>query len=84
MGTEMIEDLFNGYNSCILCYGQTGSGKTFSMFGENGIVLESLDLILKINKNYNFNIEIGAVQIYMENVYDLLDNNTKVQGVSIN
>jgi type II secretory ATPase GspE/PulE/Tfp pilus assembly ATPase PilB-like protein len=61
MGTEMIEDLFNGYNSCILCYGQTGSGKTYSMFGENGIVLESLEQILKINKNYNYNVDIGAV-----------------------
>ena len=30
----VVEDAFDGYNSCIMTYGQTGSGKTYTMMGK--------------------------------------------------
>lgn len=32
----LLDDVLNGYNSCIFAYGQTSSGKTFTMLGPNG------------------------------------------------
>lgn len=33
MGTEVVDNAFQGYNACVFAYGQTGSGKTFTMMG---------------------------------------------------
>ena len=41
LGVEMLENAFEGFNTCIFAYGQTGSGKSYSIagYGENkGIV----------------------------------------------
>lgn len=31
--SDIIHEVMNGYNACILAYGQTGSGKTYTMEG---------------------------------------------------
>jgi septal ring factor EnvC (AmiA/AmiB activator) len=33
VGASCVEDVVEGYNSCIMSYGQTGSGKTYTMMG---------------------------------------------------
>jgi len=33
LGVDVVNDAFEGYNSCIFAYGQTGSGKTYTMMG---------------------------------------------------
>lgn len=37
----IIEEAFEGFNSCIMAYGQTGSGKTHTIFGST----ESIETI---------------------------------------
>lgn len=69
-----------GYNVSILSYGQTGSGKTFSMYGKNGIIIESLEEIMA-SRSDGQKVEIGAIQIYMDNVFDLLENNSKLSNI---
>lgn len=33
LGTDVVENAFEGYNACVFAYGQTGSGKTYTMMG---------------------------------------------------
>ena len=33
LGVQIVENVFEGFNSCLFAYGQTGSGKTYSMMG---------------------------------------------------
>ena len=33
VGTKLLSNTLDGYNSCIFVYGQTGSGKTHTMIG---------------------------------------------------
>ena len=33
LGTDILDNAFNGYNACVFAYGQTGSGKSFSVIG---------------------------------------------------
>ncbi|KAI3388797.1 hypothetical protein SNEBB_010785 [Seison nebaliae] len=34
IGSTLVQNTFEGFNSCILAYGQTGSGKTYTMTGK--------------------------------------------------
>ncbi|KCZ81537.1 hypothetical protein H312_00990 [Anncaliia algerae PRA339] len=76
----LISNGLEGYKVCIFAYGQTGSGKTFTMEGspENkGVILNSLDLIFDSlermqTSNWNFIINVNIIEIYNENIYDLL------------
>ena len=73
----------DGYNACIFAYGQTGSGKTFTMEGavDNwGISQRTISKIFHLLKQrqtqqpdqFAFDIEVGMLEIYNENIYDLL------------
>jgi hypothetical protein len=33
LGMGMLDNVWQGYNCCILAYGQTGSGKSYSIMG---------------------------------------------------
>jgi hypothetical protein len=35
IGIPLVDNVFKGYNCCILAYGMTGSGKTYSMLGSS-------------------------------------------------
>ena len=80
MCSSLINSFMDGYNVSIMSYGQTGSGKTFSMSGTNGIIIQSLSEIID-SRDDNQKIEIGAIQIYMDNVFDLLENNQKLTNI---
>lgn len=70
-------------NGLIFVYGNTGTGKTYSMGLLNkmnneseGIVPDSIRYIfqMKRKKCYDsYNISISFCQVYMDQVYDLLD-----------
>jgi hypothetical protein len=74
-----------GYNGTIFAYGQTGTGKTFTMEGvptpENkGIIPRTIDWIFANIKNYSnqqFLVRVSFVEIYNEEVRDLLNKNVK-------
>ena len=80
-----VESILEGYNSTILAYGQTGTGKTFTMEGFTydyndplrGIVPRVIEHIFNYietndNKNSTFIIRASYLQIYNENISDLL------------
>ena len=83
---NMVDNILLGYNSTALAYGVTGAGKTHTMFGdiynddnlEKGICTYAIEYlfekILKENQNNkSFHIKISYLEIYNEQVVDLLD-----------
>lgn len=88
---SLVNNLFKGFNVTILAYGQTGSGKTHSMgtcydgTGEMGVIPRSVnDIYDFINKNsgtYNFQLTVSFIELYKENLYDLLSNKPREQNV---
>jgi hypothetical protein len=75
--SDVLKGILQGYNGCLIAYGQTGSGKTFTILGdqeknEKGLLQLSLAYLLASQKQIW--LEISAVQIYMEGIYDIFDN----------
>lgn len=65
----------------IFCYGQTGTGKTFTMEGtresaeQKGIIPRAFEQIwshINRTQNMNFLVAVSYLEIYMEEVRDLL------------
>ncbi|KAG1654163.1 Kinesin-like protein KIF16B [Nymphon striatum] len=85
LGKEVVDNSFEGYNSCIFAYGQTGSGKTYTMMGSS----ESVGLIPRIceemftqmsskkNLGTTYRTEVSYLEIYNERVKDLLKQQQK-------
>ncbi|KAG7194942.1 kinesin-like protein Klp8 [Scheffersomyces spartinae] len=80
-GPDIIEHFFKGYNVCLLTYGQTGSGKTFTMMGDDSqpglIPLIVRDILRQkehlIGERINCQVKVSYMEIYNEQVNDLLD-----------
>ncbi|KAK6941802.1 Kinesin motor domain [Dillenia turbinata] len=79
----LIRSVMDGYNVCIFAYGQTGSGKTYTMCGPscgvsmdmgiNYLALNDLFRISDTRKDLiNYEIHVQMVEIYNEQVRDLL------------
>ncbi|KAL7557861.1 hypothetical protein ACA910_010912 [Epithemia clementina (nom. ined.)] len=84
----LVQSTVDGYNVTLFAYGQTGSGKTYTMLGEpgnEGIVTRSIKKLFsdksKIEKLSNgknhVEIKVEILEIYNENVYDLLSSSRK-------
>ena len=81
----IINDVIQGYNGTMFAYGQTGTGKTFTMSGKNdgtneGIIPRSFESIFSLIKKTfqtNFLIRVSFLEIYNEEVRDLLSKNEK-------
>ncbi|XP_047503917.1 kinesin-like protein KIF18B isoform X2 [Pieris napi] len=76
---EIISSLMEGYNCSVFAYGATGAGKTFTMIGtqENpGITYLTMEhlfyTIESFEKDRDFDIGVSYIEVYNENVYDLL------------
>lgn len=81
--SQLIQSSLDGYNVCVFAYGQTGSGKTWTMsHPTDGMVPLSIRKIfddvddLKA-KGWEYTIEGLFVEIYNENIVDLLSNANK-------
>jgi kinesin family protein 5 len=82
---ETVEDVLKGYNGTIFTYGQSGTGKTYTLYGSNindpdlkGITPRTIDTIFDYideekNSNSKFEIKFSFLEIYKENLYDLLN-----------
>ena len=82
----IVESIFQGYNGTIFAYGQTGCGKTFTMMGVvndpnlRGVIPNAFEHIFGyINSegsSKKFLVRCSFVEIYNEEVRDLLGNNS--------
>ncbi|CEG36488.1 Kinesin (KAR3 subfamily) [Plasmopara halstedii] len=68
-----------GRHACVFAYGQTGSGKTHTMQGtkcDKGLYYRAAELIFdsvaQQQHVYDFQVRIQIVEIYNEEIYDLL------------
>jgi hypothetical protein len=84
--TNLLDSVLNGYRACCFAFGQTGSGKTYTVFGNSlpslsgesmpfdGLMSRSLEYLfqrLEASKA-KFLVRLTCVEIYQEQVYDLL------------
>ena len=81
--SQLVQSALDGYKVCIFAYGQTGSGKTYTMEGEDGdkrgIIPRSIEQIFEFKSTLEsmgwlFSIEASCVEIYNDQVRDLLMN----------
>ncbi|XP_017981679.1 PREDICTED: kinesin-like protein KIN-4C [Theobroma cacao] len=94
----LVDAIFHGYNATVLAYGQTGSGKTYTMGtnytgegGNGGIIPKVMETIFKrveaTKHSTEFLIRVSFIEIFKEEVFDLLDSNpaalSKVEGASL-
>ncbi|CAK9301838.1 unnamed protein product [Gordionus sp. m RMFG-2023] len=84
VASPLVESVIEGYNGTILAYGQTGTGKTYTMEGYNsnfGIIPNSFshifDYIYNSGVNKNFLVRVSYLEIYNEEVRDLLNKDDK-------
>jgi kinesin family protein C1 len=82
----LVQSALDGYRVAIFAYGQTGGGKTYTMEGPQGakgdthsagIIPRTVDLIFAEMKEmhtrgWTFQAHISMIEVYNENVYDLL------------
>ena len=83
----IVDSIFQGYNGTVFAYGQTGCGKTFTMMGVvdnpelKGIIPNAFSHIFGFIKtegeSKKFLVRCSFVEIYNEEVRDLLVNNSK-------
>ncbi|CAG9310966.1 unnamed protein product [Blepharisma stoltei] len=88
---DLVLSCFSGYNVTVLAYGQTGSGKTYTMGSgqvlnlldeEVGIIPRVIKMIYEeIDKRKGkaeFTIKVSFLEIYNEDIHDLLGANSMV------
>ncbi|KAG9390576.1 Kinesin protein 1B [Carpediemonas membranifera] len=95
LGTDILTQAFNGYNTTIFAYGQTGSGKSYSIMGygeDKGIIpLAVRDLFVRLDKlrakpideegnEMTYTVEVAYLEIYNEIVRDLFNPANNKQG----
>nr|CAD7588485.1 unnamed protein product [Timema genevievae] len=78
---DLVSRLFKGYNVTILAYGQTGSGKTYSIgtcyTGQDdmGVIPRAIaDIFSRVKEmeDWNFKISVSFMELYQEQLFDLL------------
>ncbi|KAJ6404151.1 hypothetical protein OIU84_012357 [Salix udensis] len=89
----LIRSVLDGYNVCIFAYGQTGSGKTYTMTGPKDLsdknqgvnyrALGDLFLLAEQRKDtFRYNVAVQMIEIYNEQVRDLLVTDGKIRNSS--
>ncbi|VDL83548.1 unnamed protein product [Nippostrongylus brasiliensis] len=84
---ELILSCLHGYNVSIIAYGQTGSGKTYTMRGGygdlEGIIPRAVKFLFQsrdklADLDWTFDFKASFLEIYNEEVYDLLGERKKL------
>ncbi|KAH0785671.1 Kinesin motor domain containing protein [Histomonas meleagridis] len=88
----IVNSVLEGYNGTIFAYGQTGTGKTFTMEGDTkgknrGIEFRAFEHIFDYmtanSDSHKFSITATYVELYNEQVRDLLVPADKVSNLTI-
>ncbi|XP_040272964.1 kinesin-like protein KIF27 [Bufo bufo] len=91
----LLVSLIEGYNATVFAYGQTGSGKTYTIGGghvascaeeEKGIIPRAIqELFQTISENHNidFTVKVSYIEVYKEDLRDLLELETNVKDIHI-
>ncbi|KAJ1206725.1 hypothetical protein NDU88_002126 [Pleurodeles waltl] len=91
----LVVSLVEGYNATVFAYGQTGSGKTYTIGGghiasvaedEKGIIPHAIqDLFESISENHNidFSVKVSYIEVYKEDLRDLLELETSMKDLHI-
>ncbi|NXK47595.1 KIF27 protein, partial [Chauna torquata] len=91
----LLVSLTEGYNATVFAYGQTGSGKTYTIGGghiasiaedEKGIIPRAIqELFQHISENHNidFHVKVSYIEVYKEELRDLLELETSVKDLHI-
>lgn len=90
-----LNQALKGFNCTIFAYGQTGSGKTHTMFGtlplaasqkpyidQQGLIPQSINMLFDSNKKKT-TYYCSFLQIYNENLYDLLQDPRRDKNLKI-
>ncbi|XP_030616396.1 kinesin-like protein KIF14 [Delphinapterus leucas] len=80
LAAPLLEQAFEGFNTCLFAYGQTGSGKSYTMMGfseEPGIIprfCEGLfaEIARKQTQEVSYHLEMSFFEVYNEKIHDLL------------
>eukprot|EP00759_Apiculatamorpha_spiralis_P044348 PhF_6_TR41332/c1_g2_i1/m.62675/K10405/KIFC1; kinesin family member C1 len=88
--SQLVQSALDGYKVCIFVYGQTGSGKTYTMEGSEdspGVIPRAVERIFrhsleKKRLGWNYSLKSTFVEIYNENIHDLLNPAEYAKGAS--
>ncbi|XP_036289551.1 kinesin-like protein KIF27 isoform X4 [Pipistrellus kuhlii] len=91
----LVLSLIEGYNVTVFAYGQTGSGKTYTIGGghvasvvdgQKGIIPRAIQEIfqnISENPSTDFKIKVSYIEVYKEELRDLLELETSVKDLHI-
>ncbi|NXT19308.1 KIF27 protein, partial [Syrrhaptes paradoxus] len=91
----LLVSLTEGYNATVFAYGQTGSGKTYTIGGghiapvavdEKGIIpraIQELFQHISENRNIDFHVKVSYIEVYKEELRDLLELESSVKELHI-
>ncbi|XP_055485270.1 kinesin-like protein KIF27 isoform X1 [Psammomys obesus] len=91
----LVLSLIEGYNATVFAYGQTGSGKTYTIGGghvasvvegQKGIIPRAIQEIFQSiseNPSIDFKIKVSYIEVYKEDLRDLLELETSMKGLHI-
>ncbi|XP_044876638.1 kinesin-like protein KIF27 isoform X2 [Mauremys mutica] len=91
----LVVSLIEGYNATVFAYGQTGSGKTYTIGGghiasvaedEKGIIPRAIqELFQNVSENHNidFSVKVSYIEVYKEELRDLLELETSMKDLHI-
>ena len=95
IGEPVLQKAMDGFSCCLFAYGQTGAGKSYSVTGpdpvvpgQEGIVLRCAKQLFKLRdeqqgSNRQIHILCSMLEIYRENLHDLLDDNGKKKSLRL-
>nr|XP_019605686.1 PREDICTED: kinesin-like protein KIF27 isoform X3 [Rhinolophus sinicus] len=91
----LVLSLIEGYNATVFAYGQTGSGKTYTIGGghvasvaegQKGIIPRAIQEIFQNifeNPSTDFKIKVSYIEVYKEDLRDLLELETSMKDLHI-
>lgn len=96
IGEKVVSGAFSGYNCCIFAYGMSGSGKSHSVLGSHkdpGLIPRICQALFDRQSNNNgisigdavitYKIELSYLEIYSEEVKDLLVKSHPAGGLKV-